>query len=298
MLVVSDWKSVIRAGGKMRKASFLYLLMASVLATAPARAQSALEDQIEALREDVIVLQRKAYRDKEAGVSAGSAQDVIVRLGEMDENLRQAVGKIDEMQYKLKTLEDKINLINKDVDMRLSQMEGKQYQGSGVNASVPAQKYDAPVAKNAPASIVGGSIAKGDDLAPVKTKSAEEIYQQGQDALKAGKSDEAAGLFTSLMTRYPEHKLAENAQYWLGEAYYAKKDFAKSAVTFAKGYEKYKKGNKGADNIFKLGMSFKELGKTKEACTAFINLPKEFPKAEAALIEKAKKQAELLKCAE
>lgn len=282
----------------MRRTSFLYLLTASVLAAVPARAQSALEDQIEALREDVVVLQRQAYRDKEAGISAGSSQDVIVRLGEMDENLRQAVGKIDEMQYKLKTLEDKINLINKDVDMRLSQMEGKAVSGGGIGSAAPAEKHAAPVAQNAPAAIVGASIAKGDDLAPVKTKSAEEIYQQGQEALKAGKNDEAAALFTSLMTRYPEHKLAENAQYWLGEAYYAKKDYTKSAVTFAKGYEKYKNGNKGADNIFKLGMSFKELGKTKEACTAFVNLPKEFPKAEQVLKDKAKAQAAALKCSE
>lgn len=274
------------------------MLTASVLAAVPARAQSALEDQIEALREDVVVLQRQAYRDKEAGISAGSSQDVIVRLGEMDENLRQAVGKIDEMQYKLKTLEDKINLINKDVDMRLSQMEGKAVSGGGIGSAAPAEKHAAPVAQNAPAAIVGASIAKGDDLAPVKTKSAEEIYQQGQEALKAGKNDEAAALFTSLMTRYPEHKLAENAQYWLGEAYYAKKDYTKSAVTFAKGYEKYKNGNKGADNIFKLGMSFKELGKTKEACTAFVNLPKEFPKAEQVLKDKAKAQAAALKCSE
>lgn len=281
------------------KAFKIFLLsFVMIAAAAPARAQNALEDQIEALREDVLVLQRQAYRDKEAGVSAGSAQDVIVRLGEMDENLRQAVGKIDEMQYKLKTLEDKINLINKDVDIRLSQMEGKAVSGAGMSAAASVQKHAAPVAKNAPASIVGGSIAKGDDLAPVKTKSAEEIYQQGQEALKAGKNDEAAAFFTSLMTRYPEHKLAENAQYWLGEAYYAKKDFTKSAVTFAKGYEKYKNGNKGADNIFKLGMSFKELGKTKEACTAFVNLPKEFPKAEAALKNKAAKQAAALKCSE
>lgn len=273
-------------------------LMSSVMlfAAAPAGAQMALEDQIEALREDVVVLQRQAYRDKDAGISAGSSQEVIVRLGEMDENLRQAVGKIDELQYKIKTLEDKINLINKDVDLRLSQMEGKTVGGGSGAAEQPAQKFAAPVAQNAPAAIVGAGITKGDDLAPVKTKSAEEIYQEGQAALKAGQNDEAAALFTSLMTRYPEHKLAENAQYWLGEAYYAKKDYAKSAVTFAKGYEKYKNGNKGADNIFKLGMSFKELGKTKEACTAFVNLPKEFPKAEQALKDKAAKQAAALKC--
>lgn len=285
---------------EVKMKTFKFLLMSSVLVVCAtsAQAQSALEDQIEALREDVVVLQRQAYRDKEAGISAGSSQDVIVRLGEMDENLRQAIGKIDEMQYKIKTLEDKINLINKDVDMRLSQMEGKTVSGSGMANTAPIQKHAAPVAQNAPASIVGAGIAKSEDLAPVKTKSAEEIYQQGQEALKEGKNDEAAALFTSLMTRYPEHKLAENAQYWLGEAYYAKKDYAKSAVTFAKGYEKYKNGNKGPDNIFKLGMSFKELGKVKEACTAFVNLPKEFPKAEQVLKDKAAKQAAELKCSE
>lgn len=280
----------------MKNAKMFLMSSVMLFAAAPAGAQMALEDQIEALREDVVVLQRQAYRDKDAGISAGSSQEVIVRLGEMDENLRQAVGKIDELQYKIKTLEDKINLINKDVDLRLSQMEGKTVGGGSGAAEQPAQKFAAPVAQNAPAAIVGAGITKGDDLAPVKTKSAEEIYQEGQAALKAGQNDEAAALFTSLMTRYPEHKLAENAQYWLGEAYYAKKDYAKSAVTFAKGYEKYKNGNKGADNIFKLGMSFKELGKTKEACTAFVNLPKEFPKAEQALKDKAAKQAAALKC--
>ncbi len=280
----------------MKNAKMFLMPSVMLFAAAPAGAQMALEDQIEALREDVVVLQRQAYRDKDAGISAGSSQEVIVRLGEMDENLRQAVGKIDELQYKIKTLEDKINLINKDVDLRLSQMEGKTVGGGSGAAEQPAQKFAAPVAQNAPAAIVGAGITKGDDLAPVKTKSAEEIYQEGQAALKAGQNDEAAALFTSLMTRYPEHKLAENAQYWLGEAYYAKKDYAKSAVTFAKGYEKYKNGNKGADNIFKLGMSFKELGKTKEACTAFVNLPKEFPKAEQALKDKAAKQAAALKC--
>lgn len=273
-------------------------MSSAILAFAtPAFAQtSALEDQIMALREDLQVLQRQAYRDKESGAAGGSGQNVVVKLGEFDESLRQAVGKIDEMEYKIKALEEKINLINKDVDMRLAQMEGKQIQGGGMGAAQPAAKYDAPVANNAPASLVGGSISKGEDLAPVKTKSADEIYQAGQEALKAGNNDEAAAQFTSLMTRFPEHKLAENAQYWLGEAYYAKKDYAKSAVTFAKGYEKYKNGNKGADNIFKLGMSFKELGKTKEACTAFVNLPKEFAKADAALKEKAAKQATELKC--
>ena len=98
------------------------------------------------------------------------------------------------------------------------------------------------------------------------------------------------------MTKYPDHKLAGNSQYWLGESYYGKKDYAKAAVAFAKGYEKYKDGNKGADNILKLGLSMQMLGKTEEACTAFTSLPKEFPKAADNLKTRAKTAAQELKC--
>ena len=283
---------------KMRFSKVLMLSSVFGLCAFSARAQSALQMEIDALREDVQVLQRQAYRDKENGITPASAQDVAVKMGQFDETLRQSVGKIDELEYKIKTLEERINVINKDVDIRLKMMEGKSIEGSaGLGAqATPAAKFEAPVAKGAPASIVGAEVSKGNDLPPVKTKSAEEIYQEGMDALKANNNDEAAAKFTTVLSKFPEHKLAGNAQYWLGEAYYAKKDYAKAAVAFAKGYEKYKDGNKGADNILKLGMSMKELGKKDEACTAFINLPKEFPKAEESVKVKAAQLAGELQC--
>jgi TolA-binding protein len=67
-------------------------------------------------------------------------------------------------------------------------------------------------------------------------------------------------------------------------------------VAFAKGYEKYKDGNKGADSLLKLGLSMQMLGKNEEACTAFVNLAKEFPNASANLKERATKSASELKC--
>ena len=115
-------------------------------------------------------------------------------------------------------------------------------------------------------------------------------------AINAGNNEEAAQKFTALMTKYPEHKLAGNAQYWLGEAYYAQKDYAKAAVAFGKGLEKYKDGNKGADSLLKLGMSMRELGKKDEACTAFKTLPTEFPKAEDVTKTKAANFARALEC--
>ena len=285
------------------------------LGEAKAVSDNALQRQIDNLREDLQVMQREMYRSK-GDAATGSAQDVVVKLGEMDENLRDMVGKIDMIEYKIKTLEEKIEVINKDVDVRLKMMEekievinkdvdvrlkmieGKPIEDSGMGTNAPAKKFDAPVAQGAPAAVVGGAIAKGDDLPQVNTKTAEQIYQEGLDAINAGKNDEAADRFTAVLTKFPEHKLAANAQYWLGESYYGKKDYAKAAVAFAKGYEKYKDGNKGADNILKLGMSMQMLGKKDEACTAFVNLPKEFPNAAANLKDKASKMAKELECKE
>lgn len=252
---------------------------------------TALQKQINNLKEDLQVIQRKMARS-----SASSEGQDVAELSQMDETLRQTVGRIDMLEHKIKTLEDKINMINKDIDIRLKMIEGQPIEGGNLNKQAPAKKFDAPVADGAPASVTGDAVIKGSDLPEVNTKSAETIYQEALDSYNAKKYDDAIGRFTSLLTKHPEHKLAGNAQFWLGESYYGKQDYTKAAVAFAKGYEKYKNGNKGADNLFKLGASMQMLGKTEEACTAYTNLPKEFPKATENLKTRAEKAAKELKC--
>jgi tol-pal system protein YbgF len=268
----------------------LVLAMMMLAGQSFAASDNALQRQIDNMREDLQVLQRQMAR------GGSGSQDSVVQLSEMDENLRQTVGRMDMIEHQLKVLEEKINMINKDVDVRLKMIEGQPIEGGAMSNQQPAQKFDAPVAEGAPASVVGGAIAKGNDLPEVQTKPAEQIYQEGLDAINAGNSDEAAAKFTSFLTKFPDHKLAGNAQYWLGESYYGKKDYAKAAVAFAKGYEKYKDGNKGADSLLKLGLSMQMLGKNEEACAAFVNLSKEFPNASANLKDRAIKSATELKC--
>ena len=271
------------------KKSLLVFLGLGLLSAFQVQAASdnALQRQIDHIKEDLQVLQRKQARE-----SGGD----VVQFSQMDETLRNTVGRIDMIEHQLKKLEDKINMINKDIDVRLSMIEGKPIESGGMSNQQVIRKFDAPVANGAPASISGAAINKGDKLPDVKTKSPEEIYQEGLDAINAGKNEEATDRFTAFLTKFSDHKLASNAQYWLGESYYGRKDYAKAAVAFAKGYEKYKDENKGADNILKLGLSMQMLGKKDEACTAFVNLEKEFPKASQNLKDRAKKSAEELAC--
>jgi tol-pal system protein YbgF len=77
---------------------------------------------------------------------------------------------------------------------------------------------------------------------------------------------------------HPNDPLAGNAMYWLGESYYTRGLFGKAAETFVSGYEKYSKSSKTPDNLLKLGFSLVRLKRSEDACVAFAQLLKEFPR--------------------
>lgn len=270
------------------------VLMFGLLAAArPAQAVS-VEEELMQLREDVTFLQRQVYQERSGNGAEVSSKNVQVQIGEFDELLREVIGKTDELEHKIRMLNQRLDTMNKDIDVRFKMIEGKPIS-SGAGTGGGKAKFDAPVAKNAPKSIIGENI-KGGDLKPVKGADVKEIYQSGLEALKVNDDKKAEDIFSTILAKYPEDKLAGNAQYWLGEVYYGRKDFAKAAIAFAKGYEKYKSGPKGADSLLKLGMSMRELKKNTEACAAFTSLPGEFPKAEKAVLDRAASEAKKLKC--
>ena len=286
----------------MNKVTVSCLALAAVLAL-PAQGFAvepyAFQADVDELREDVKVLQRQVYRSQ-TEAPAGKSSDVMVRMSDFEEQLRQMNGKIEEVNYKIKQLNDRMDMINKDIDVRFKMIEGKPLIG-GAGTQAKSKKFDAPVADNAPKSLVGDSI-KGGDLAPVdapkevKEQDVNTLYQQGLEAFNAGQYDKAEADFSDVLNRFSQDKLAANAQYWLGAVYYAQKNYAKAAVAFGKGYEKYKDGAKGAESLYKLGMAMNQLNKKEEACAALTNVAKEFPKADKTLLDKAKNEATKLKC--
>lgn len=276
------------------------LLFATLLVSAASvRAQElfGVQEQIDALKEEMIVLQRKIYRDSvDAPIQNISSGQAEVKLGEYDEIIRTMNGKIDEMEHRIKQLEGKIDSLNHDFDVRFKLLEGKPIPAAE-GGFVQQKKFDAAVANGAPKAIVGEAISTGSltNLQPEKL-SVNELYTQGLEALKAGNSAEAEQKFGIILNRHPEDSLAGNAQYWLGEVYYKDKNYAKAAVAFGKGYENYKNGSKGADCLLKLGLSMMQIGKKEEACLAFVNLPQEFPKADSAVKSKADEEAKRNNC--
>ena len=283
----------------MKFSKLIILSFSAYLLSTTAQAQQfgALEAEVEALREDVLALQRQAYRaQNDDGFSPVSGSDMAVRVGEMDENMRKINGRLDEIEYKLKALDERINMINRDIDVRISMIEGKPIKSSGAGIQTPKEKFAPKVAENAPKSLLGAEIDKGADLPSMPTKTAEQIYKEGLEYLKVKNYDKAEASFDSVLRRFPQDKLAGNAQFWLGEVYYSQGQFKEAAVAFGKVYKNYKDGPKGADALLKLGMSMSELNNKDAACEAFKNMNSEFPKAEDRVKNKAAEEAKKLGC--
>lgn len=279
---------------------------AVLLATMGAKAQdNYYQEELNALREDVRILQRQVYRGVKTGdikspetidssnVSNGAD---VQSLSQYDQIIRDLNGKIDEMEHSISQLEKRIETINKDFDVRMRLLEGKKINGVGTSAAA-TKKYDTPVANDAPKFVTGGAV-KGESLNPLRTSdaSAKEIYDTGLDALNSDNFEVASQNFLTVIEQYPNDRLAGNAYYWLGEVYYKQGDYKNAAINFANGYQQYRDNPKAADNLFKLGMSMKGLKKKDEACSAFINMEKEFPSANADLKKRAKDEAKNLGC--
>ena len=262
-----------------------------------ARAQNfpSVQDQLDDIREELKIIHQKVYYDQ-ANASVSVTTNGAGNLSEYDEIIRNLNGKFEELDYKVKQLDERLNVINKDIDTRFKLLEGKPIAAASGGMS-EQKRYGASVANGAPKSIVGDAVksSKLKDLS-APAGAVEDVYKKALSDLNNGNQIEAEQGFEMILDRYPSDTLAGNAQFWLGEIYYRDQDYKKAVVAYKNVYTNYKDGNKGAESLYKLGLSMQQLGKKAEACAALTNLASEFPKASADIKNKAKSQASKIGC--
>ena len=121
------------------------------------------------------------------------------------------------------------------------------------------------------------------------------LYQESHEKMLRRQFGAAEAGFKKFLRNYPKNKLAGNAQYWLGETYYARRQYKLAARAFLTGYKNHKKSAKAPDNLVKLGMTLARLGQKKQACATLSEAQKRFPRA-AAVRTVAKKERSRAGC--
>jgi len=112
--------------------------------------------------------------------------------------------------------------------------------------------------------------------------SPEAEYQAAFNLLKDGKYDEAAVALQDFQARNPQHELAPNALYWLGEAHYVRRDFPAALAAFEGMLRDYPGTRKAPDALLKSGYCQIEMKQTTAARATLGRVVQEFPDTPAA----------------
>ena len=305
------------------------LLAATPLAPAFAQTQDmrSLSERIERLQRDVDVLQRQLARGGAPAPTSGGApppmsggamsSDYIGRTEDrfsaLEAELRTLTGKLEEMSHQISQTQQRLDKLVSDIDFRLGALEkGGAAAASGrTEASPPApapQTLGQPqvgpgqqrlvLQPGAPAQG-GGAQASAPVQLPQGSPEAQYEFAYGtllqaqREQADFGRAEQALRAFISAN---PNHRLTGNAQYWLGETFYVRRDYQTAAATFAEGVQKFARSDKAPDNMLKLGMSLGQLNRKAEACGTLAELEKRYPQAPAPVKQAAQRERQRLAC--
>ena len=183
-------------------------------------------------------------------------EDVEVRLKVLEEKRKSLEEKNKAQEEKIREMED-----------RLKGMEGKVKQAE-LEKSRPAKEV-LPEAK-------GLSAGMGD------------LYKDAYETFQKGKLEGARRKFEAFLKQYPNAELSGNAQFWIGETYYQKKDFEKAILEYEKVITQYPEGGKIPLALFKEALAFFELGDKENARRLLRGLIERYPYSYQAEIAKRK----------
>jgi tol-pal system protein YbgF len=107
-------------------------------------------------------------------------------------------------------------------------------------------------------------------------------YQAAFELLKQGRYADARSGFEAFLAAQPQHELAENAQYWIGEAHYVERQFEPSLAAFEQVLRDYPQGRKAADALLKAGYCLYELRRDGAARDRLGRVLREHPGSPAA----------------
>jgi tol-pal system protein YbgF len=117
-----------------------------------------------------------------------------------------------------------------------------------------------------------------------RTGDAASDYRVAVELVRADRHDDAVAALRAFVAKYPRHDHADNAQYWLGEAFYAQKDYSRALVEFRKVIEVYPRGNKVPDALLKVGYCHHAIGQAEKARAVLEQVVNLYPKSEPAAL--------------
>ncbi len=172
--------------------------------------------------------------------------EILGRLEQLQREVQELRGIVEEQGHQLTELKTRQNNIYTDLDQRIVQLGGE--------AQSLATGGAAPAANASQGNNVAAETGSPEADKPAQPAVAEkELYQKAYDLLRNGHNSQAIKAFKQVIQQFPSGEYADNAQYWLGEAYKVNQQPELAKTAFNKVIDLYPDSPKVPDALLKLG---------------------------------------------
>ncbi|QHB72431.1 tol-pal system protein YbgF [Stenotrophomonas sp. 364] len=244
------------------------IVAAALVAAAPANAQR------QSLADRVGALEQQAQNNQ-------SNMDMLNQLTQLRTQVQALQSQVEQLQHDNEQLKQTAKDQYLDLDSRLNRLEG----GAPLLPAAPAASAPAPAAaapKPATAASERPPSVHGDAGSLAASGEERTAYNVAFNSLKAGKYDDSAQLFLSFLELYPNGVYAPNALYWLGESYYATRNFPLAEAQFRDLISRYPTHDKASGGLLKIGLSQYGEGKVDQAQATLEQVVATYPGSDAA----------------
>ena len=195
------------------------------------------------------------------------------RVDALQQENNQLRGQIEELKFELEQLKNQQRELYLDIERRLGGTDAGSMREEPVSLE---RKAAEPVPEKA--------IEQPPAAAPAPAPDGERNeYRNAYDLLMTQrKIPEAISAFNAFLKKYPDGSYADNAQFWLGEAYYAHNDLDTAMTEFRQLVETYKESPKVPDAVYKVGQIHRIKGENDKARMVFQGLVEHYPNTPAA----------------
>jgi len=217
-------------------------------------------------------------------INSQSLLDMLDRIDSLQRDVEQLRGQVEEQQHTIEGLKSRQRELYLDIDRRLSRIE-REGGGSVAPAAAPATGGAAPTTPPLTATapvptqspVAPGTPAKPAVDAEAQRQQEREAYQKAFDMLRELRYAQATAAFRDFLNKYPQGRYAHIAQYWLGEAAYAQRDFRQAITDYNALLANYPNSPKLAEAMLKIGYSHYELKEPEQARKVLEQLLQQYP---------------------
>lgn len=218
--------------------------------------------------------------------AASTLYEILGRLEQLQVEVQQLRGQVEEQAYTITELKKRQNTIYSDLDQRIQSIETGSAVAPTISEAAPASAPP-PVE---PAPAVAPVVQQPAPVKPATAESEKQRYQQAYETLKNGHYTNAIAEFKRFLQDFPSGEFADNAQYWLGEAYKVNREVSLSSEAFNKLIANYPNSPKVRDGLLKLGYLELEQNNIAKAREYFTRITASYPGTTAAHLAAKKLQ--------